>query len=207
MKQDRTQSQKTITRGVVFVHLVHEYRCLANAAYAWKRFGDPKSNDSEKGCANKLIPEVGTVIRNSLHLHTRSLIGFYWPNQPNLTDLNSSHFVTPDPSKYSDLIALKRPIEVHELHVTSWRDRQYRQSGPTNVQRPDFDEVDSKIFGWLAKALRELITNTTPPWDKALQQLHKASEERFDKGASYDWPKDLGEKEDIENYLNVLQAS
>ena len=190
-----------------FIHLVYEYRCLATAAYAWRIFGDPVRKGSHKDQANSLVPEIGTIIQDSLQLHTRSLIDFYWPVNLRPTDINISDFVAPDVSNYSELIELKKKIEVHTLHLTSWRDPQYREGGGNDVQRPNWNEENGKVFGWLTAALKETSIKVPDAWATALNSLYEASIERFDKGPDYTWPKELGERTDIESYLDKLGCS
>ncbi|MDO8886189.1 hypothetical protein [Candidatus Oleimmundimicrobium sp.] len=197
-----------ITKEDAFLHLIYEYRCLSTVGYAWRRFGDPKSNDSGKAEANKIIPEISTVIQDSLLLHTRTLIEFYWPNQSRSTDINISLFTSPktlDKSNYADLIRLKRPIEVHVLHLTIWRDTSCRsQSDNDDTQRPDWNKVNGKIFDDLIRALEELSNNLPDLWNKAFKRLKEASESRFKQGANFNWPDELGEKGKVKEYLQNL---
>ena len=188
----KSASSQNLTKEEVFRHLVYEYRCLATSAHAWTRFGDPKSTDGQKQDANQLIPEVGTVIQDSLLLHTRTLIEFYWPSNPQPTDITHSYFSSVNGSKYKELRLLKRPIDVHIMHLTAWRDPLVRE-GVKDVERPDFNKINGQIFSWLVDALKELSTNLTNPWGQALKSLCEASRQRFEKGVDYDWPSCFGE--------------
>lgn len=205
MKKPQKSKNKPMAKKDIFLHLIYEYRCLATAGYAWKRFGDPISNDTGKDVANGLIPEIGTLIQDSLLLHTRTLIEFYWSSQPRPTDLSINQFVTLSDRSYTELIKLKKPIEVHVLHLTSWRDTQHRtQSNKTDVQRPDWNKVNGEIFSYLDQALKE-SSNTLPnPWQTAFRKLSEAAKSRFTNGSNFEWPSELGEKKDVIGYLQKL---
>lgn len=190
-----------------FFHLIYEYRCLANAAYAWNKFGDPSSENKEKENDSKLIPEVSTIIQDSLLLHARALIEFFYPDNYSKreTDINITRFIALNSSCENDLINLKRAIEVHVLHMTDWRDPSIReQSSRVDIQRKEWDKENKEIFDRLIRLLEDLSNRLTFPWNEALKSLKNASEERFKKGACFNWPKNLGEKENVKKYLQNL---
>ena len=188
-----------------FFHLIYEYRCLANAAYAWNKFGDPSSENKEKENASKLIPEVSTIIQDSLLLHARALIEFFYPDSYRKTDINITRFIASNSSCMSYLINLKKSIEVHVLHITDWRDSVIREkSNRVDIQRKEWNKENKKIFDRLIKLLEDLSNKLTFPWNEALKSLGNASEERFRKGPYFNWPKNLGEKEYVKEYLQNL---
>ncbi|WP_460696592.1 hypothetical protein [Nocardia thraciensis] len=190
-----------------FLHVIYDYRCLATAGYAWSAVG-AGGTEAAKGNANKLLPEVGTMIQDSIHVHARSLMEFY--------TLSSSRFPTDvfmhrsfgslaiDTNLDAYLKSRRRAIEVHSLHLTAWREVSYRANNanaPDDLMRhrPDWNIENRILIDKLVEALKEISQQRTP-WQKPFAELHNAVVARLSDG-SYDWPANLGKKRDVENYL------
>ena len=189
-----------------YFHLIYEYRSLANAAFAFKKVGDKKVPDDNKvkQAANNLMPEIGSIIQDSLLMHVRTLIEFYSPsNSARSSDINMSIFSS---TRLRNLKSVKRQIEVHVLHLTAYRDTDYRRDKPSNVQRPkDWTEVNMNVVEDLVEELKAFSDTVSDPWKVALLYLAYATQERLDKGAEYLWPSNLGEKHDVLKYISSLK--
>ncbi len=201
---------RSISSKELFKHLDYEYRCLAMAAYAWDRYGKdvPERNES-KVLANKVIPEIGTMIQESLLLHVRNLIEFYSLNG-NSTNISLESFpnTTFKPRSNLDvfkkLIAkkvhlknLKYQISVHALHPTLWRVTKFRKTTNSDLdieklrfqrQRPNFNSLNKKLFKRMIGFLERFRDMTAEPHRTALNELICASKERFAIGSAYEWP-------------------
>lgn len=138
-------------------------------------------------------------------LHTRTLIEFFYPKNPRRTDINITCFISSNSTTCRKLQILKKQIEVHVLHITDWRDSIIRsKSNRADIQRPDWNKENGKIFNCLIKLLEDLSNRLTSPWSEALKNLKNVSEGRFKNGSKYNWPKELGEEKDVKTYLQNL---
>jgi hypothetical protein len=201
---------QNISPKELFKHFDYEYRCLAMAAYAWSKYGhDVAESDQSKALANMVIPEVGTMIQESLLLHVRNLIEFYSLNGKG-ADLNIKSFPSTIFKPGSDLDSyeqeiknnahlnnLKHQISVHVLHPTLWRVTKFRKT--TNFdpaieklrfqrQRPNFNSLNKKLFKRMIGFLERFRDMTAEPRRTALNELICASKERFAIGSAYEWP-------------------
>jgi len=207
-----SEKERELSLNEMFDHLVYGYRYLATAAYAWK-FLKNQAKDEEKNEIDRLIPEATTIIQDSLLLHARTLIEYYLPlnSKKRETDLHISDFLpnfSMDNDRSKELEEIKKQIEVHILHLTKWRDSQYRKGGDDRVQRPDWNDVNNKIFGLLTEPLEGAVKNLPDSWEnhswkedfkklkEDFKKLAEATKGRFEKGSLYNWP-DFGGKEDI----------
>ncbi|WP_433598753.1 hypothetical protein ACQPXH_24040 [Nocardia sp. CA-135953] len=187
-----------------FLHVIYDYRCLATAGYAWSVTGPAGAHIKE---ANLLLPEVGTMIQDSIHVHARSLIDFYtkqapWPTDVVLSRFSSSISISAGRATY--LESMKHPIEVHSLHLTEWRDVPYRTTNANTRDgatrgRPQWATENTVLVDQLIEALKE-VSQQQSRWQKPFAELYSAVVARLTDG-SYDWPTNLGEKRDVENYL------
>lgn len=189
-----------------FLHVIYEYRCLATAGYAWSVVG-PKGKQSVIENADRLLPEVSTMIQDSILLHARSLIDFYTKQGPQLTDIVLSRFsnnLTINSTLSNYLKDKKHPIEVHLLHLTDWRDVPYRTNNANTTRgstrgRPNWNGENTAIVKKLVEALKE-ISQQQSQWQKPFTELLSAVTSRLADG-SFDWPVNLREKQEVENYL------
>ena len=190
-----------------FLHLVYDYRYLAQAAGAWKFYG-PSGNKEDQKSANTLIPGIGVTLLDSTLLHSRALIEFYTrsPTQRRVTDVLLGDFAGTaiSAATATSLGNYKKPVEVHALHLTAWRDVAQRTShGRAIYARPDWNTDATKLaellFDALDEAARDADTQSNG-WHEPLQELHNAATNLYGDRES-DWPKCLAEKADVDSYL------
>jgi hypothetical protein len=189
--------------GDAFVHVINEHRWLAASACSWKLVG-PKARTRLKLEAHELIPNIDVMALDSVLLHARALINFY-TNHGGPTDILLKNFDRAvDSSTETDLAQLRRPIEVHLLHLTSWRDISFRlaYSADFTTYRYDWNRETTRMVALLHKALRS-ASNPPGDWKTPFKELYDASRARLANKLSL-WPKHLGEKPDILRYLDSL---
>lgn len=186
-----------------FVHVINEHRWLATSGCSWKLVG-PNAQTRLKIEAHDLVPNIDVMALDSVLVHARALINFY-TNKGEGTDILLKNFGrTIDPLMENQLAEFRRPIEVHVLHLTNWRDTLYRHSYATDftTDRPDWNSKATKIVALLHKALRS-VSRTPGAWQAPFKALYDASRKRYlDKSSM--WPHNLGEKEDIFRYLDSV---
>ncbi|MGB9404174.1 MAG: hypothetical protein WCA98_11580 [Candidatus Acidiferrales bacterium] len=163
-------------------------------------------NETKKA-ANQLPPNIDVMIRDSLLLHARVLIDFYTKDQPKPDDICLSDFgVSIDQTLRGKLTKYKNPIEVHLLHLVDFRDFDYRTRntagrGATRG-RPDWNQEAIPILDLIFGALKD-VSDQASDWRQPFRDLHHATTSRY-RDKSYDWPKNLCEKSDVEQYLRTL---
>lgn len=195
-----------------FLHLIYEYRCLANAGYAWNI--SLKNNTKALDKNHRLIPELSTIAQDSLLVHVRTLVDFYTKQNPDPTDItlchfsNSHHMLTISPALLSYLDGYKHSISVHALHLTVWRDTAYRIANANTIRgsvrgRPNWNTSNVTLLNKLIDALEE-ISKQPSNWQQPLTTLHIATKQRLASGMDFDWPADLGEKPNVNAYLTRL---
>jgi hypothetical protein len=188
--------------AAAFLHVVDAHRWLAASGCAWNLVGANATNET-KDQARELLPNVDVMVRDCLLLHARSLIKFY-RNVGRETDIVLSHFkIAPIAMTLSNVLeGYEKPIEVHLLHLTHWRDTDYRNSsvkGGAARGRQDWDSHSSLIVETLIKCLKHASIQAGP-WNRPFADLYAASARRYREKA-YDWPRHLSEKPDLEQYL------
>jgi hypothetical protein len=195
-----------------FFQLLYEYRYLALAGRAWRHFG-PDGTPKEQRSANALQPGIGVLIQDSLLAHARVLIDFYTKASSPNTDIVVSDFGFPSVSATmtTRLIRYKHPIEVHLLHLTVWRDRDYRASQRTagsgrQRQRVDWNRHNDRIVVLLVQALRTVSRRRSSDWHEPFQHLHRSVNAILNDEAS-DLPANLLEKRAVEAYLQDFGLS
>lgn len=202
----------TIDLKDAFLHLIYDYRYLATAGYAWQTVG-PSGNQEDQDKANDLVPEIGSLAQDSLLVHARSLIDFYTKTAGRdtdvlLTDFHSAGYMPAISSTLeTQLGSYKNSIEVHALHLTTWRDVTYRAANTTTTagaarQRPNWNTDNQKIAQLLLDALEE-ISKISGAWQQPFTELYNAATKRLADG-KFDWPKNLTEKQDVTAYLTGL---
>jgi len=106
------------------------------------------------------------------------------------------------------LIRYKNPIEVHLLHLTVWRDPDYRLSQRTTSigrerRRIDWNRHNDRIVTLLVGALRTVSGRKGCDWREPFQHLHHSVTAILNDDAP-DLPVDLLERRDVEAYLRSL---
>jgi len=184
-----------------FVHVANEHRWLSASGCTWNLVG-PKGETQFKLEADNLLPNVVVAALDSVLLHARALIDFY-TNKGASDDIKLKRFsLKIDPVVARALVGFKRPIELHVLHLTYWRDTPYRQthSEGTSTQRPDWDMDTSKLLDLLHSAAKS-ASEKSGTWQTPFKELYKASMRRYlDK--TFEWPSHLGDQ--ISRYLASL---
>jgi hypothetical protein len=196
----------TLDLKAAFFHVIDDHRWLAASGCAWNLAG-PNSANGTKQEAHQLLPNIVVMILESLLLHARSLIDFYTKRQPPSTDILLCDFgLSIDRKLCGELAKYKNPIEVHLLHLTDWRDRDYRHSHAIGKDakkaRPDWNHDAILIVSLVFDALKDVSCQGSK-WQKPFRRLHDASTERYQNKSS-DWPAELGEKSNVEVYLKSL---
>jgi hypothetical protein len=206
----------TLSLPEQFLHVVYEYRYFALAGLAWKQFGKDGSHEAE---ANALLPGIGVLVQDSLLMHARLLIDFYTKTYDSRYphDILLENFCLPAVGETlrDSFRVYKEPIEVHVLHLSMWRDADYRL-GNGRCQRPDWDKHNPIIIDLLFKALEKVSEPMTPSsseeekattsWRTPFRYLHSSAKAILD-NASGDFPPELLEKDDVIAYLKTLGLS
>lgn len=181
-----------------FVHVVYDYRCLVRAEYGY-----------EKGSADKLvsgrIPEITTIARNAVLSKARSLVDFYLPTTPyKRTDIIFTEYFSGsiDSALRTRLEDIKYAMEVHDIHLTAWRDPVYRGGqSDSRRQRIEWNTGQTKIVSDLVDALRQVSSTLDSRWVKAFMRLHETCVGILRNGG--DWDSELNQ-ENIISYLTGL---
>ncbi len=190
-----------------FLHVVDDHRWLAVSGCSWNLVGTNASNETKEE-AHRLLPNIDVALLDSLLTHARSLIDFYTKAQGG-TDITLGNFnLSLDQPLSADLAKYKKPIEVHLLHLTNWRDLDFRTLHSTGsaatTDRPNWNGEASKIAELIIeKALRNVSERGTTGWPLAFKTLFEASSERY-RNKLFAWPTDLAEKSDVEQFLTRL---
>jgi hypothetical protein len=191
-----------------FLHVIDAHRWLAASGCAWNLVGANAVNEM-KDEAHRLLPNIDVAVLDSLLTHARSLIDFYTKSPPRRDDITLGDFnLSLDQSLSADLEKYKKPIEVHLLHLTNWRDLDFRTLHPTGsaatTARPNWNSEASKIAELtIEKALRKVSEQGTTGWPLAFKALFDASSERY-RNKLFAWPIELTEKSDVEQFLTKL---
>jgi hypothetical protein len=190
-----------------FLHVVDDHRWLAVSGCSWNLVGANASNETKEE-AHRLLPNIDVALLDSLLSHARSLIDFYTKDPPRRDDITLGDFnLSLDQPVSADLAKYKKPIEVHLLHLTNWRDLAFRTNRSGSVattDRPNWNSEASKIAELIIeKALRNVSERRTTGWPLAFKALFEASSERY-RNKLFVWPTDLAEKSDVEQFLTRL---
>lgn len=190
-----------------FLHVVDDHRWLAVSGCSWNLVGANASNETKEE-AHRLLPNIDVAVLDSLLTHARSLIDFYTKAQGG-TDITLGNFnLSLDQPLSAELAKYKKPIEVHLLHLTNWRDLAFRTNPSGSVAtttRPNWNSEASKIAElMIEKALRKVSEQGTTGWPLAFKALFEASSERY-RNKLFAWPIDLAEKSDVEQFLTRLR--
>ncbi len=195
----------TLDLKAAFFHLIDAHRWLAASGCAWNTVGPNASSETKKQ-TDKLLPNIIVMIRDCLLLHARSLINFYRSDGGKLDILLSDFRIPFDPALSAALEQYKNPIEVHLLHLTDWRDFDYRSRNTTGRGatrgRPDWNRDAIPIVSLIFEALK-YVSQQVGPWQRPFRDLHDAMLTRYQDKTSL-WPPNLCEKSDVDIYLAGL---
>lgn len=195
-----------------FVHVCNDHRWLARAADNWARLATPNAEQAcFAGALDRFLPDVRVAIQSSALHYARSLIEFYVPKKEKPEDIRISDFDTAVSSATaSELWKYKAAIDVHLLHLTAWRDADYRvkyrdwgkgRSYGEVRQRWDWDEEIATIARVITAACAEAAENATlwkPPFSRLAEAVRNGV-----RGAE-GWPSELSELQVVERYLAEL---
>jgi hypothetical protein len=184
-----------------FAHLVYEYRCLVMAQLLYN-----KSKD-----VDNIVKESKTVGRNAVLLKSRSLTEFYTRTKSKETDITAKEYFDfslkeSDNLLYDQILKVYRSIEVHEIHITTWRDEGYRNSNKTDEegiarQRIDWNEEQPFIVNNLIDVLN-VWQKKGDSWTIPVRFLHDTCKKVLSE--CIDWPPQLSKLPSIVVYLTEL---
>jgi hypothetical protein len=191
-----------------FLHVVDDHRWLAASGCTWNLVG-ANTRNGVKEEAHRLLPNIDVAALDSLLTHARSLVDFYTKSQPRRDDTTLGLFnLLLDQSLSADLARYKKPIEVHLLHLTNWRDFDFRTrssiGNPSAIDRPNWNDKATEIAELIIeKALKQVSEQGPTGWPVAFKALFQASRERY-RNKLFGWPTNLAEKSDVEQFLTTL---
>ncbi len=193
-----------LTPEKAFLHLIYDYRYIALAAFAWRKYG-VSGAPSDLDEINHLIPGVGVIIQDSLLLHARALVDFYTKGASDDTDilLEDFGFAPIASGRKARLKQYKPSVELNLMHLTAYRDKDFRRHNPTTLRgtpskRINWNKADSKLIDEFVDVLR-VTPKRRGAWSRPFQDLYKAVESEI--GAPGNWPKHLSEKSAVNVYL------
>lgn len=180
-----------------FLHLIYDYRYFAIAAYEW---GLITSSDH-------ILKDKDALVQDALLLHARALISFYLQSGTN-TDIVLSDFgLRPlSTSRTERLERYKKPIDVHLMHLTAYRDYAYRRRYLSDLevaarQRPNWNRHNAILARELLEALR-ITARGAGQWKQPLVDLYAACVARAT--SEVRWPEHLSEASDVRRYIHSL---
>lgn len=190
-----------------FLHVIDDHRWLAASGCSWNLVGANAARET-KDEAHRLLPNIDVAVLDSLLTHARSLIDFYTKGAARRDDITLADFkLSLDQSLSAELAKYKKPIEVHLLHLTNWRDFDFRtlhSTGNPATDRPNWNSEACKIAELIIeKALRYISEQRTTGWPLAFKALFEASRERY-RNKSFAWPTNLAAKIDVEQFITRL---
>jgi hypothetical protein len=109
-----------------------------------------------------------------------------------------------DDTTVAQFAAYRAAIEVHLLHLTAWRDVDYRKQHANGSegqarQRFDWDSQAVQIAQEIIDALG-VAANRMTDWRTPFDFLHGVTDRRLT-DPTYEWPRELKEKADVDAYL------
>jgi hypothetical protein len=190
-----------------FFHVINDHRWLAASGCTWNFIRTTPSESEERKHLDNLLPNIDVMIQASLLSHARSLIDFYTKKRNGRdADIVVEDFVPGARSDDHDLKNHKKSIELHLLHLTNYRDDQFRSQNPTaknlSTARADWNSESPLIVDKLHGCLKS-IADRSGNWQAPFRMLYTASAALY-RDKPYPWPTDLGEKPDVEEYLKSL---
>jgi len=190
-----------------FLHVINDHRWLVASGCSWNLLMANKGDNPVRAQADKLLPDVIVAVRDCVLLQARSLIDFYIKCHASDTDilLCDFHGLSIEPTFKDRLEKYKKPIEVHLLHLTAWRDPDFRQEHATREHRPNWDEEIPCLVVSVIEALK-CASEKDFMWKEPFTELHDACLRRYEDKSSK-WPAILDEKPDVEAYLTTVKRA
>jgi len=189
-----------------FLHVIDGHRWFAASARTWDVAG-PRATGAIKAEIHRLVPNIDVTALDSVLMRARLLTKFYRNVSQRDNDILLKDFTL----SLSDVLdsALNRfehPIEVHLLHLTDWRDPQYRALNAfgrdANRGRLDWNVETSVLVDTLFSALNH-VSEQNEPWATAFRELYAAAHQRY-MNEAFPWPTHLSEWPDVDAYLTQL---
>lgn len=152
---------KGLTSRAAFLHVIDDHRWLSASGCLWNLLA-ATTGDGVRAEANALLPNVDVIVQDSVLLHARSLIEFYSKSHSSGTDILLCDFggLTIESSLKAKLVSHRRPVEVHLLHLTAWRDRDFRvrhaKGNDANTARPDWNKKVKPLVELILNALKRV---------------------------------------------------
>lgn len=208
-----THRQPALHARNAFLHVVNEHRWLATSACSLALM---QEHPAVRDRARNVLRNVDVAVSGATLLYARSLIEFYTkgspeakprtgrPRQP--TDIVIEDFGTGiGDGTYWVLVRIKTSIDVHLLHLTAWRDVDYRSDPKNAFARPaaarlNWNREHPEIVGRINDALAEAAGLATD-WTVPLESLHKAATQRLD-DQDFAWPVNLTGKAAVFSFLD-----
>jgi hypothetical protein len=191
---------RSLKPELAFLHVINDHRWLAASGCTWNLLMANKGDNLVRAQADKLLPDVIVAVRDSVLLQARSLIDFYTKCRARDTDILLCDFnkLSIEPAFKDKLEKYKKPIEVHLLHLTAWRDREFRQKDAKREYRPNWDEEIPCLVVSVIEALK-CASEKSSTWKQPFTKLYNACVSRYE-DKLFDWPPELGEKAALEGY-------
>ena len=177
-----------------FVHVINDHRWLAASACSWRNF---KASASVRASIHPQLANIDVSLSAGVLVYSRSLVEFYTRTRDDRddrvrpTDIVIRDFdIVPTSSTESGLRLYRRSIERHLLHLTAYRDADYRKAaedaGDEAAQRIDWDREYLAIVRAIFTALAE-TARAKSAWAPAFEELRQATEQRLADSTSQ-WP-------------------
>ena len=189
-----------------FLHVINDHRWLVAGGCSWNLLMANNGKNDVRTTADALLPDVVVAVRDCVLLQARSLIDFYTKCHARETDILLCDFngLSIEPALKDALEGYKQSIEVHLLHLTAWRDLDYRTKHATgqyaNATRRNSNEEVAPLAASILAALK-CAAEKSSRWNKPFTDLYEASLSRY-QNKSFDWPPYLGEKLAVVQYLD-----
>lgn len=189
-----------------FLHVINDHRWLVAGGCSWNFLMANNGKNDVRTIADVLLPDVVVAVRDCVLLQARSLIDFYTKCHARETDILLCDFngLSIESALKDMLEGYKQSIEVHLLHLTAWRDVDYRTKHATgkyaNATNRDWNEQVAPLATSILDALK-CASEKNSRWNRPFTELHKASLSRY-QNKSFVWPAHLGEKPDVEHFLD-----
>jgi hypothetical protein len=180
-----------------FLHVIYDYRYFAIAAYEWGLITYP----------DHVLRDRDALVQDALLLHARSLISFYLHPGSNTDIILSDFGIRPlSATRTKRLERYKKPIDVHLMHLTAYRDYAYRRRYLSSAdvaarQRPNWNRHNAILIRELLEALR-VTARGAGQWKQPFTELHAAALARTTSVVR--WPKQLGEVSDVRRHIQGL---
>ncbi len=189
-----------------FLHVIDGHRWFAASARTWNIVG-PHATGALKAETHKVLLNIDVTTLDSVLMRARLLIKFYRNVSQRDNDILLKDFtLSLSNALDSALNRFEHPIEVHLLHLTDWRDRQYRMlnafGGNANRGRLDWNVETNVLVDTLFSALK-YVSEQAEPWAKAFQELYAAAYQRSSDDL-FPWPLFLSEWPDMDAHLASL---